>query len=166
MKVIKLTRGRVALVDDEDYEELSKYKWHAIKGNSTWYATRSVYLGGGRKNRITKSIIMHRQIMGAENSSEIIDHVDHDGLNNQKNNLRNTTYNGNNKNKSSKKTESSTSKYLGVNFDKNRNRWRARIRVNDKEIYIGRFKCEIEAAKAYDKAARKHHGEFANPNFK
>lgn len=164
MKVIKLTRGRVALVDDEDYNELSKYTWHAIKGNSTWYATRSVYLGGGRKNRKTTSIIMHRQIMGASGHLDVVDHADHDGLNNQKSNLRKTNHSGNNRNKSSEKN--STSKYLGVDFDKSRNKWKSRIRFNGKELYLGRFDSEIDAAKAYDEAAKKYHKEFANPNFK
>jgi hypothetical protein len=133
-------------------------KWRAMKEKKshTFYAACSTI---GIKPR--KTFLMHRVIMNAV-ENEIIDHRDHDGLNNLKNNLRRCSYTQNQQNKSSRKK--SVSKYLGVSYRKNR--FIARIKVLDKCKHLGSFIDEIDAAKAYDEAAKKYHGEFANPNFK
>lgn len=164
MKQIPLTQGKFAMVDDEDYDELMKHKWYAMKGYSTYYAVRRLYLGGGRKNAKYIAVWMHRQILNVEDSKVLVDHEDHNGLNNQRYNIRTCTKAQNQKNKRSE--INSTSQYLGVDFQPTRNRWRARIRLDGKDKHLGRFINEEDAARAYDEAAKIHHKEFANLNFK
>lgn len=165
MKVIELKCGLKAMVDDDDFERLNKYKWRSLKGHSTTYAVRSQYMGGGRSNpKRNKTFFMHRDILQVDDKLILVDHEDHNGLNNQKSNIRKCTKAQNQKNKRSE--INSTSQYLGVDFQPTRNRWRARIRLEGKDKHLGRFINEIDAAKAYDAAARLHHKEFANPNFK
>jgi len=160
MKEIILTQGKVALVDDEDFEELSKHKWHAYKSNNTFYALRNSYYVENKKRH---TIQMHRVILGLKDLSVKCDHIDHNGLNNQRYNLRPSTNAQNCKNQIPKKGFSS--KYKGVCWCNKRIKWRANIRVNDKQVHIGYFNNEIEAAKAYDKMAKLHFGEFAYFNF-
>jgi len=150
MKEIQLTQGKVALVDDEDFEYLSQWKWYAYKSNSTFYVERE-YIG--------KAIKMHRLLMNTPNGM-LVDHIDHNGLNNQKSNLRNCTHGQNMQNR----RPYGKSKYKGVIFSQNR--FRAQITLGKRNLYLGRYKSEIEAAKAYDEVAKKHYGEFANLNFK
>lgn len=158
MKEIKLTQGKVALVDDEDFEYFNQWKWYAAKGRRTFYAQRNGYNENGKY-----IIHMHREILGLTDPEIFCDHRDTDGLNNQKHNLRTATRTQNNANKKSSK--SSTSSFLGVSYHKSRNNWRATIFKDYKQIHLGSFKTEIEAAKAYDKHALEIHGEFANLNF-
>lgn len=162
MKTIELTNGMKVLVDDEDYDFLMQWKWNPYKRKSdnTTYAARTLH-----ENRKSVYVIrMHRVIMKIDDPNVVIDHMDHNGLNNQKSNLRVCAQKFNSKNTSSR--TNSSSKYLGVGWDSKRGKWKAKMRSNGKEIFIGRFDSEIDAAKAYDEAAIKHHGEFANPNFK
>lgn len=143
-------------VDEEDYDELIKHTWSVSKtGNGSLYASTSINC---------KKVKMHRMILNVNDKKILIDHKNHDGLNNTKSNIRECTIRQNNINKRSRKN--SSSKYLGVSLYKRDNRWRADVRVNGKTIWIGYFDTEELAAKAYDKAALKHHGEFANLNFK
>lgn len=161
MKEIKLSQqGKykgmyVALVDDEDYEELNKFRWSVSKWGDVFYAIRrSLSESGG-----PSTTQMHVQIMGCKN----IDHVDGDGLNDQRYNMRKCTKQQNNMNMRSNKNTSSI--YKGVSWGKRDKRWTAQITINKKCIHIGSFKDEIEAAKAYDKKAVELFGEFARPNF-
>jgi hypothetical protein len=147
MKIIKLTQGQFSQVDDEDYEFLNQFKWQAYKAPNTYYAMRESK---------GKTIRMHRIIMKTP-SNLMVDHIDHNGLNNQKINLRNCNASQNQCNKK----PIGSSIYLGVNIC-----IRATIRINNKNVNLGSFKTEIEAAKAYDKAAKENFGEFANLNFK
>lgn len=156
MKKIKLTRGKFATVDDDDFKFINQYKWHAHKHGNTFYAIRGEWVNGK-----VKSIRMHREIMKAK-PGEIIDHKDCNGLNNQKSNLRFCTHSENMRNRTSHKN--STSKYLGVYFDKSRNKYRATIYINKKNVCLGRFDDEISAAKAYNHCALIQHGEFARLN--
>jgi hypothetical protein len=94
----------------------------------------------------------------------LVDHIDRNPLNNTRANLRFCTHSENQRNKASKPL--STSKYLGVHWHKKDCKWQATIRVEGKKVYLGSFKSEEDAARAYDAAAREHHGQFANPNFK
>lgn len=169
MKEIKLTQGKVALVDDEDYDYLSQWKWCAKKGTNTFYARKSTW---DKREKKYSCEIMHRLIMNAPEGS-LIDHVDHNGLNNQKANLRICTKQQNQQNRIAK----GKSKYLGVwpHIDKKRRkegsvyvwkRWASKIMISGKLINLGLFKSETLAALAYDCAARKHFKEFANPNFR
>jgi len=168
MKEIKLTQGKVALVDDQDYEYLNQFKWYALKAVSTYYATRSKYSEKGTTS-------MHREILGLTDPKIFTDHKDHNGLNNQRNNIRECTPAQNAQNQSSR----GESLYLGVNPHISKKRYtttkgeqrehlsfgyRAAIVVDKKQRHLGKFKTEIEAAIIYNIAARKYHGEFANPN--
>lgn len=157
MKQIPLTQGKVALVDDEDFEWLNQWKWCAIRGRKTWYAAR-----GEMRNKKTTYIRMHREILKTPKGMDT-DHKDHNGLNNCRNNLRIATNSQNQHNQLLRGI--GTSKYKGVSWDKGRKKWRAVIRVNKKTKSIGRFTTEVAAAKAYDCRAKKLYGEYACVNF-
>jgi hypothetical protein len=160
MKLIPLTRGKFAQVDDEDFERLNKLKWNADKAGDTWYATRLE-----QKNYKRTKFKMHRFILGITDSKILVDHKDRNGLNNQKSNLRIATRSQNNANRKSGKN--AKSKYLGVTIKKYKNStyYHATMTFNQKRIHIGSYKTEEEAARAYDKVAKINHGEFANLNF-
>jgi len=152
MKEIPLSRGLTAKVDDEDFEELSKYKWYAVKCFKKFYARRC--------DGHNKKIYMHRQIAGFP-LGLVVDHEDGDSLNNQKDNLRNCNQAQNIANR--KAFENTLSTFKGVS--KSGNKWSARIGSNGDRIFIGLFNTEIEAALAYDKKACELHGQFAVTNF-
>jgi hypothetical protein len=154
MKTLKLTQGQFALVDDEDYDFLMQWKW-SVLGNKKFYAGR-MYKTDGKFKRI----LLHREIMQTPKGMEV-DHIDHDGLNCQKSNMRNCFYYQNRKNRS---PSNKTSPFLGVCYD--RKYIKASIHVDKKTLFLGNFKTEVEAAHAYDEAAKLYHGEFANLNFK
>lgn len=147
MKEISLTRGKVSIVDDEDFEYLNQWKWN-YTGH---YASRSV------KGKV---ILMHRQIMNFPNKKEI-DHINHNRLDNRKENLRECSSEENGRNKS--KRSGTYSKFLGVT--KSRKKWMAQIEKDGKSTYLGVFDSEYEAAKVYDKKAIEIFGEFASLNF-
>lgn len=162
MKLIPLTQNQFAIVDDDSFESLSKYKWHALKFKAGFVACRMERLTVGIDGR--KRIYMHRQIMGFNHSSlPLIDHKDHNTLNNQKGNLRLATH-AQNRHNSRANNEVKTSKYLGVSYDKGKKKYRVALVVKGKQKTIGRFKTEIAAAKAYNDAAKIHYGEFAIMN--
>jgi hypothetical protein len=153
---IYLTQNKVALIDDEDWELISQYKWYAEKQQNSsemWYA----------KTNKPKSIRMHRLIIDAQNGEEV-DHINHNGLDNRRNNLRIATKSENAIN--NRKRKKTTSKYKGVSWDKKQNKWHAYIHINGKKIHIGSFEDEILAAKAYDVKSLSLHKEFSNPNFR
>lgn len=144
MKEIKLTKGFVALVDDEDYEELNKFKWRAVKVRDNYYAYRLVS--------------MHREILNIKNSKIHIDHKDRNTLNNKKDNLRTCTPAQNNLNKEVRRDNKLGVK--GVRFSKKQKRYIAVISINGKVKQIGSFNTVEEAAIAYNKKAKEVHGEF------
>lgn len=157
MKTIPLTQGKVALVDDADYEAVSQFKWCALKIGRRFYAVRNVRRPDGK----IANQYMHRFLMpGAPE----VDHRDGDGLNNQRNNLRPATSQQNHQGFKSK-AAGKTSKFRGVSWRKERQKWRGHIQVDGKFVHLGSFKNEEDAARAYDAAARKYFGEFASPNF-
>lgn len=157
MRQIELTRGKYAQIDNEDYEYLSQFKWYAEKKKcGRYYARRSIITKG-----VKKGAWMHREIMGPPREMSI-DHINGDGLDNRRENLRTCTHQQNMCNRKSRKD--STSKYLGVSWEKSKKRWRAGIAANGKNKKLGRFKTELEAAIIYNIAARKYFGEFARPN--
>jgi hypothetical protein len=160
MKLIPLTQGMFTKVDDDMFEYLNQWKWCALKGGNTYYAVRTLNIKKDGKWSC-KSIRMHREIMNAK-KGEMVDHKYHDGLDNQKSNLRLCTQSENLKNKKS----SGTSKYLGVCWINRDKKWQATINLNGKNKNLGLFTNEENAAISYDKAAKIHHGEFANLNFK
>lgn len=152
-RLIPLTKGKFAIVDADDYERLNPWKWHY---SSKGYATRSLPTG----NRGT--ISMHRVIAGTPIGG-ITDHANGNKLDNRKENLRVCTKADNCRN--SKIPKNNTSGYKGVNWHNQRKRWVAAIVVGYKRISLGTHECPRAAARAYDAAARKHHGEFAFVNF-
>lgn len=155
MKAIRLKEGKVILLDDEDYDLLSRYKWHACKSKHTYYAERKV---GG------KTVLMHRQILGLQyKDGKITDHIDGNGLNNQRSNIRCCSMKENNRNR--RKIKTCSSQYKGVHFHKGGGNWQVNIKVNGKRIYLGCHKNEEVAGQIYDDAAIKYHGEFAITNF-
>jgi len=151
---IILTKNQIALVDDEDYELVSQYKWHtSSKKGHTFYAV--AYAGGGRNNH--KQISMHRLIMGASFGEEV-DHINGNGLDNRKENLRLASRAENVRNKH---ISSGTSSYKGVSLYRRTGRWRAQIEMAEKNIHLGYFKTEKEAARAYNYKALELFGDFA-----
>lgn len=162
MKLIKLggkygsVIGNYAQVDDEDYEWLSKWKWHVQKGKKTFYAVRNKTIDG-----IYLAISMHGQLLTVTPEYPMIDHEDHNGLNNQRSNLR---ISNNSQNQANRKyTNPRVSKFRGVSKGYKEN-WRVNIAYNSKQYYGGSYKTEVEAAKAYNVLAYKYHGEYATIN--
>ncbi len=152
-KLIPLTKGEFAIVDAEDFEWLNRYKWHTQTGGRTYYAR-------SRKNG--KMIRMHRLITNAPKGL-VVDHINHNGTDNRKLNLRLCTYAENSHNRRCGRRGSS--KYKGVSRCKKKELFLACIRCDGKYYHLGRFKSEIAAAKAYDKKAVQLYGEFAYLNF-
>lgn len=156
MKKIQLANNKgVALVDDEDYKWLNDYKWHLrdikimnagtkIKIDGKWFEKR-----------------MHHFLVDVPEGFEV-DHIDRNGLNNQKSNLRVVTHSQNMMNRNSFK--GSSSKYKGVCWHKQCKKWFAQIVLNKKHYYLGLYENEIDAAKAYNKRAKKLHGKYVNLN--
>ena len=163
MKEIALTKGQIALVDDADFDFINQWKWYAFVSprNNTYYAARKTARDKSNFNK-RETIIMHRQIMGVSDPKIEIDHEDKNGLNNSRSNLRQATRSQNNANRSSQ--INSSSKYLGVNWDAVRNKWRAMICKDNKRMHIGMYFKEEDAAIAYNTKAIELHGEFANLN--
>ena len=157
-KEIELTQGRVARVDDEDFDWLNQWKWCLSKlyNGKKQYATRGKC--GGSK---TKTLLMHRLIINAK-KDEHVDHRNGDGLDNRRSNLRICTMSQNQANRGP--TKANTSGFKGVSPDR-RGRWRARVKVNGKQKALGSFATPEEAAIAYDREARAVFGEFARLNF-
>jgi len=147
MKIIPLTKGYSALVDDKDYKRVSQFKWCAVKK-----------VDGGVYAAHRKHGKMHRFILNLSPRKPEVDHKDHNGLNNQKENLRVATHS---QNCANTKKIKGTSKFKGVSWCKSRNLWVAAIGYQGKMITLGRFKSEIQAAKMYNQAAKKLFGDFA-----
>lgn len=155
VKEISLTQGQVAIVDDEDYDYLSQFKWHARRDDNTWYAIHSDRING----RIVETK-MHRLVLPPPDGF-LVDHKNRNGLDNRRCNLRIATISQNTVNSP---TRNKTG-YRGVKHSTNPRWWEANIRVNRKKVYLGCFPSPEQAARAYDDAARKYHGEFAILNF-
>lgn len=152
MRYIKLTQGKYAIVDDDDFLLLNSVKWCLVAGG--------VYAGRKYHN---KTQYMHVAIAkihdGFLTTDSVVDHINGNQLDNRKSNLRVCTQAENTRNR---KAQNVTSKYKGVGFDKKAGKWRARIRDNYKHIFLGYFDYPEDAAIAYENAARLRHGEFAS----
>lgn len=160
-KLIELSQGKTAIIDDCDYESVSRFNWHVdSKGGNTVldYAKTWSYLGyiGGKK--VKCGMRMHTLIIRPLQGM-YVDHIDHNGLNNQRSNLRICTFQQNTQNR--RKSPQCTSQYKGVYWDRYNKVWRSRIRVQGclKTLYVGNN--ELKAAGKYNEAAISYFGEFA-----
>lgn len=145
-----MSKGFVALVDDEDFDWLSGFNWHVLISQ----AKKQYAVTGHNTNSMARIIMRCPKGM-------VVDHIDGDSLNNQKYNLRICTPEQNSLNRKPRKSR--ISKYKGI--QKVNDTWRVRIQFGNERLHIGYFKSDLEAAKAYDDAARRYYGEFAYLNF-
>lgn len=160
MKRIQLTQGQFAIVDDDDYERLASFKWYAAWAHHTrsFYAVRhSTSVNGG-----SRTILMHREVVSAPDGS-LVDHINHCTLDNRHSNLRICSCAENTRNRR-KRRDGVSSSFKGVTRRTDSNKWQARICIGGKNQSLGSFTSELEAALAYNAAARELHGEFALTN--
>lgn len=155
-KEISLTQGKVAFVDAEDYAYLNQFKWCAVYNGYNWYAVRNI-----PKNGKQTLVLMHREIMKPPKGMDT-DHINGNGLDNRRCNLRVCNKSQNMMNRG--KTKENTSGYKGVAWDKRAKKWKAHIRINSKLIYLGLFITKEEAALVYNKASKEYFGEYAKLN--
>lgn len=156
MKEIPLTREKIALVDDSDFARVICYKWYAYpEQGGHWYAVRDM-----RNNGKRQFVSMHRFIL-APPPGVVVDHINMDGLDNRRENLRLCSHAENMRNH--KKMLNTISRFKGVTWECNK--WRVRINSNGKLLHLGLYESEEDAARVYDAAARKFYGEFARTNF-
>lgn len=161
MREIPLTRGKVALVDDEDYERLVVFHWQATFSHGRWRVQR---VSGPRARRV--NVVMARQILGVSDSKIFVDHINGDGLDNRRSNLRACTPRENLRNMHARRGGSG---FKGVSYSKRshqlRKPWAAQITLDRRHHHLGYFETAEEAARVYDAAARQHFGDFAQLNF-
>jgi hypothetical protein len=154
MKEIRIGRyGAVALVDDDDFEILNQYKWSRDKDLNTSYGYRSDK---------GKWLFMHRVILGLTDPKIHVDHINGDGLDNRRCNLRTANHSQNQMN--ARKRKNCTSIYKGVSYDKGKGKWMACAGLNGKVLKLGLYTDEKEAARVYNDFAKKHYKEFARLN--
>ncbi len=159
MRTIPLTQGKVAIVDDADYNWLSQWKWRAKRRRNIFYAARSACVAEDNKG----TEWMHRVILGLRaDDKRQCDHRDGNGLNNQRSNLRRCTATQNHQ--SSRKRMVATSRYKGIYWHRHVRKWHARIGLNKKQMHLGYYDSEIDAARCYDTEAIKNFGDFALTN--
>jgi hypothetical protein len=158
MREIELTRGLFAIVDDIDYPLVAPFNWYAHSAHHTWYAVSRT-----SRKEDHKVFRMHRFLLGITDPLIKVDHRDHDGLNNRRENLRSCTNAENIRN--SRLFIRSTSGFKGVSWNAQCRKWSAFIYPEGNSIYLGNFDNPEDAARAYDDAAIRHYGEFARLNF-
>ena len=157
-KEIPLTQGYCAIVDDDDYNELSKYKWH-INDRKRLYAVRTVGTKTINSKREVSKVYMHRQIMKPQGDL-VVDHINGNNLDNRKSNMRTCRQRDNTRN--CKLSKNNTSGYYGVSPIKNK--WSANIHYLSKKIFLGNYNNIKDAAKAYNKAAKEYFNGYARLN--
>ena len=159
MVEIPITKGHVAVVDDNDYERISQYSW-CYHGDG--YAAR-----GYNKDKRVVIEKMHHLIIGKPPKGMVVDHINGNKLDNRKSNLRFVTHQQNSFNSKKRippKKGVNPSKHKGVTWRNDRNKWRATITIDGKRLYLGLFESEDDAAEAYNKAAKEHFGDYARLN--
>ncbi len=158
---VPLTKGYVALIDDEDAERVLAFKWQAIGRREKVYAARSDFTKGAGTKRM---VYLHRFILDAPSGTEV-DHRNGYRLDCRRANMRLATHTQNNINKPVRKDSQTGFKGVGLQAYSNGKRFTATIKANGAKKYLGSFGSAVDAAKAYDAAAREFHGEFARLNF-
>lgn len=160
MKEIQLSRGYKAIVDDEDYDRLSQWRWNISTCNGGVYPTRGERIEGTKPQR-RRVVRMHVEIMNPP-AGMLVDHINGDTLDNRRCNLRVCTKGQNQMNM--RRNSRNTSGYRGVHWNKKNKKWTAIIRVANRKHYLGLFESVEAAATAYAEASRKYHGEFGRPD--
>jgi hypothetical protein len=155
-KRIPLTQNKEALVDDDDYERLARFKWTAFRPYRTYYAVR--WVGKGKQKR---GVYMHREILGAKSRNEKVDHQNGNGLDNRRKNLRIATHSQNLYNRG--RPKQNTSGFKGVSWDTKTGKWVAQLWFDKRRLVLGYFTNKLKAANAYKNKARELHGEFYHP---
>jgi hypothetical protein len=158
-RTLQLTQGRNALIDEDDWGRVGSIRWNLQRGGNNYYASHNKAANSRRdgRRRWTR-LMLHRLVLGVE-GKPFVDHKNGDGLDNRKANLRVATHSENQRNR---RPCLSKSRFKGV-FPKGR-RWRSQIGLNGRSIHLGTFDKEEDAARAYDRAAIEHFGEFALTN--
>jgi len=159
MVEVPLTKGKVALIDDEDAPTVLAYKWTAmhVPRSKKWYARRGFKGSDGKQ----KTMLLHRFILGAPSDKQV-DHINNDGLDNRRANLRLCT-NAQNHHNMGLTTRNKTG-FKGI-MRKSNGRYLVHVRAQNKVYHVGTFRTAEEAARAYDSKAKELHGEFARLNF-
>jgi hypothetical protein len=157
VKEIKLTKNKISIIDDEDFDRVSKYKWHCLAND---YAARKFYYEKKDGKWVTKYIRLHQFVLNEFNKE--IDHINGNRLDNRKENLRFCDRTLNNANIGLK--SNNTSGYKGVRLNRTMKKWFASRTAYKKVYYLGSFKDKIDAAKAYNKKAKELFGDFARIN--
>lgn len=154
---VALGYNKYALIDAEDAVLVIQYRWSALRVKDITYAATTV-----RDGKKTRTLYLHALLMNPPDGMEP-DHIDGDGLNNSRSNLRLSTHSQNCCNR--RRRRGVKTPFKGVGRQAGQKNWTARICVNYRKIYLGQFPTAEEAARAYDRAALEHHGEFARLNF-
>lgn len=160
MKLIALSRGRFAKVDNEDFDRISAHRWYAHWSRYTrsFYAVRHEKTNSEGKREFVQ---MHREVLGAGPGREV-DHANHETLDNRRENLRVCSHSENQHN--SRIRRDNASGFKGVSWSESSGRWRATIILKRKQIHLGYHDAKEDAARAYDLASSRLHGDFASPN--
>lgn len=161
-KLIQLTQGMSAIVDDEDYDSLMQYVWHAGESAGLWYTRRQISRPEARKQGRTRSQIYMHRVVASAGQGELVDHINGNTLDNRRCNLR-LCSSGENARNSRKKR--GTSRFKGVSRHNKTKQWSVQICTNGTRVHLGQFDSEEDAARAYDAAATQAHGAFAKLNF-
>lgn len=156
-KAIPITCGKIAIVDESDYEFVSRFKWQLKKSGRNFYAQHCFWLDG--KVNCEK---MHRMILGLKKGEFNVDHINGDGLDNRRCNLRIATDSQNQSN--ARKRKGCVSSYKGVRWRDETKKWYAEINKDGIKKHLGCFPTERQAAMAYDKAAKEIFGLYAKTN--
>jgi hypothetical protein len=165
---IMLGKGYYAIVDPEDYDRLIEYKWYKVNCDGIFYASNIEKINGRMVNRKMHRLVLQKQLREAQKGTRVklvVDHINHNGLDNRKANLRIVTPRQNSWNRRYKNKAACSSRFMGVSWRKCMSKWQARITVRGKTLFLGYFDNQIDAAKAYDRAVLKYRGTYGALNF-